>query len=86
METTTATVSPTTALLRHRVSCLIAALLAVGSIRLGVNPVIGVMLVADTALLFDVRMGGEADVTRLIDGAVVYVVTINNFSWPPVTV
>jgi hypothetical protein len=100
MATTTAAVSPTTAPLRYRVSCLIAALLAVGSTRLGVNPVVGATLVADTALLFDAGKGGMVDVRRLADGVdlvdsaelvggaelVVVVVTINNFSWPAVTV
>ena len=47
-----AAASPTMALLRYWVSCLIEALFAVGIARLGVNVAVGASLVADTVLLF----------------------------------
>jgi hypothetical protein len=71
MATMTAAARPTTAPLRYRVSCLIAALFALGNNRLGVNVVVGARLVADTALLFDAGLlveGGVVDVRKLADG------------------
>jgi hypothetical protein len=102
--------SPTIALLRYRVSCLIIALLTVGIARLGFNPVVGtIVLLFEAGLL--VRggigdIGKLADVAELVEGAelvdgaelingtelvgdiepVVVVVTMDNFSWPAVTV
>ena len=90
--TTTTAASPTMALLRYRVSCLIIALLTVGIARLGYNPVVGaIVLLFEVALLVGGRIG---DVGKLGEGAelvgdielVVVVVTMDNFSWPAVTV
>ena len=73
-------------------SCLIIALLTVGIARLGYNPVVGaIVLLFEVALLVGGRIG---DVGKLVEGAelvgdielVVVVVTMDNFSWPAVTV
>jgi hypothetical protein len=110
MATTTTAASPTMALLRYRVSCFIIALLTVGITRLGVNPVVGaIVLLFETELLVGGGMGDTgklADVAELVEGVelvdraelsdgpelvgdielVVVVVTMDNFSWPAVTV
>ena len=72
MVTTTIAASPTTALLRHRVSCLIAALFAMGVAGLKFNAAVGARLGADTVLLFEAGLlveGGMVDVGKLADGA-----------------
>lgn len=70
---TATTASPTMALLRYRVSCLIIALLTVVITRLGPNPVVGaIVLLFETGLLVGGGMGDTgklADVAELVEGA-----------------
>jgi hypothetical protein len=97
MATMTATASLRTALPRYCVSCLVAALFAVGVAGVRVDAVVNARLVVDAALLFETGLlvgggmddvGELADVAELVDGTelVVVAVTIDSLSWPAVTV